>query len=311
MRIECAQTREVKASPEGAGITQGLIHTMPNQNPSYFHLHLVSDATGETLSTIAKAAAVQYARMRPIEHMHALVRSRRQIDRALQEIEQAPGIVLYTVVNRELSQVLEARCKELNVPCVHVLQSVMQVFESYLGLPQTPTVGGQHVLDADYFKRIEALNFTMAHDDGRLPEDLDAADIIILGISRTSKTPTSIYLANRGYKTTNLPLVPGIAVPESLSKPTKAFIVGLVASPERIAEIRRNRVMLLADRNLDDYVDRERIAAEILHSRRLCQSHRWPVIDVTRRSIEETAATILKMLHDRDDRARAGEEESQ
>lgn len=293
-----------------AGIIQGLIHTMPNQNPSYFHLHLVSDATGETLSTIAKAAAVQYARMRPIEHMHALVRSRRQIDRALQEIEQAPGIVLYTIINPELTQVLEARCKELNLPCVHVLKSVMQVFESYLGLPQTPTVGGQHVLDADYFKRIEALNFTMAHDDGRLPEDLDAADIVILGISRTSKTPTSIYLANRGFKTTNLPLVPGIALPECLSKPTKAFIVGLVASPERIAEIRRNRVMLLADRNLEDYVDRERIAAEILHSRRLCQSHRWPVIDVTRRSIEETAATILKMLNDRDDRARAGEEES-
>lgn len=283
---------------------------MPNENPSYFHLHLVSDATGETLSTIAKAAAVQYARMRPIEHMHALIRSKRQIERALQEIEQAPGIVLYTIVNKELSQALESRCRELKIPCVHVLQSVMQVFESYLGLPQTPTVGGQHVLDAEYFKRIEALNFSMAHDDGRLPDDLDTADIIILGISRTSKTPTSIYLANRGYKTTNLPLVPGIALPEALLRPTSAFIVGLVASPERIAEIRRNRVMLLADRNLEDYVDRERIGAEILHSRRLCQSHGWPVIDVTRRSIEETAATILKMLNDRDDRARAGEEES-
>jgi [pyruvate, water dikinase]-phosphate phosphotransferase / [pyruvate, water dikinase] kinase len=281
---------------------------MPNENPSYFHLHLVSDATGETLSTIAKAAAVQYARMRPIEHMHALIRSRRQIDRALQEIEQAPGIVLYTVVNKELSEALETRCKELNVPCVYVLAPVMQVFESYLGLPQTPTVGGQHVLDAAYFKRIEALNFTMAHDDGKLPDDLNTADILVLGISRTSKTPTSIYLANRGYKTANLPLVPGIELPETLSKPTTAFIVGLVASPERIAEIRRNRVMLMADRNLDDYVDRERIAAEILHSRRLCHQHGWPVIDVTRRSIEETSATILKMLHDREERARTREE---
>ena len=283
---------------------------MPNENPSYFHLHLVSDATGETLSTIGKAAAVQYARMRPIEHMHSLVRSKRQLVRALQEIEQAPGIVLYTIVNRELAQALEARCKELTVPCVHVLLPIMQVFESYLGLPQTPTVGGQHVLDAEYFKRIEALNFSMAHDDGKLPDDLNTADILILGISRTSKTPTSIYLANRGYKTANLPLVPGIALPETLMKPTSAFIVGLVASPERIAEIRRNRVMLLADRNLEDYVDRERITAEILHSRRLCQLHRWPVIDVTRRSIEETAATILKMLHDREERAREGQEES-
>ena len=281
---------------------------MPNQNPSYFHLHLVSDATGETLSTIAKAASVQYQLMRPIEHMHALVRSKRQLDRTLQEIEQSPGIVLYTVVNRDLSQALETRCKELNIPCVHVLLPIMQVFESYLGLPQTPTVGGQHVLDADYFKRIEALNFSMAHDDGRLPDDLDTADIIILGISRTSKTPTSIYLANRGYKTTNLPLVPGIPLPDSLLKPTKAFLVGLVATAERIAEIRRNRVMLLADRNLDEYVDRERIAAEILHSRRLCHAHGWPVIDVTRRSIEETAATILKMLPDREERQRATEE---
>jgi hypothetical protein len=273
---------------------------MANLTPSYFHLHLVSDATGETLSTIAKAAAVQYAEVRPIEHMHSLVRSKRQLDRVLQEIESAPGIVLYTVINKDLAQQLEVRCKELNLPCVHVLRPVMQVFESYLGAPQTPTVGGQHVLDQSYFKRIDALNFIMAHDDGKLPDDLDTADIIILGISRTSKTPTSIYLANRGFKTANLPLVPGIPLPEALMKPTTAFVVGLVASPERIAEIRRNRVMLLSDRNLEDYVDRNQIAEEVAYSRRLCNSHGWPVIDVTRRSIEETAATILKLYHDRE-----------
>jgi hypothetical protein len=278
----------------------GFHQQMPNQSPSYFHIHLVSDATGETLSTIAKAAAVQYARIRPIEHMHALVRSKKQLDRVLQEVEQAPGIVLYTIVNQELGLQLEARCRDLNVPCVHVLRPVMQVFESYLGAPQTPTVGGQHVLDASYFKRIDALNFTMAHDDGRLPDDLDTADIIILGISRTSKTPTSIYLANRGFKTANLPLVPGIPLPDNLLQPTKAFIVGLTATPDRISEIRRNRVMMLADRNLADYVDREQIAAEIQFSKRLCQTHSWPIIDVTRRSIEETAATILKLYHDRE-----------
>lgn len=268
--------------------------------PSYFHLHLVSDATGETLTTIAKAAAVQYSQMRAIEHVHPLVRTSRQLRRVLQEIEQAPGIVLYTIVNAALSVELEDRCRELGVPCLHVLQPIMQVLESYLGAPRTPTVAGQHVLDADYFRRIDALNFTMAHDDGRLPDNLSDADIVILGISRTSKTPTSIYLAQRGYKTTNLPLVPSIPLPPAFDKPHDAFVVCLVASPERVAEVRRNRAMLMSDRDLDDYVDRGRIASEIAHSRKLCAKHGWPVIDVTRRSIEETAATIIRLKHDRE-----------
>ncbi len=275
--------------------------------PSFFHLHLVSDSTGETLTTIAKAASVQYALVRPIEHVHPLVRTARQLKRVLQEIEQTPGIVLYTITNRELSEELERRCSELKIPCLAVLQPIMQVLESYLGAPRTPTVAGQHVLDADYFRRIDALNFTMAHDDGHLPEDLNDADIIVLGISRTSKTPTSIYLAQRGYKTANLPLVPSLPLPERLTKPHKAFVVCLVASPDRIAEVRRHRAMMLADRNLGDYVDRDRIAAEIAYSRKICAQNRWPVIDVTRRSVEELAATILKLLHDRD----AGMEEVQ
>lgn len=272
---------------------------MPHTPPSYFHLHLVSDATGETLTTIAKAAAVQYAQVRPIEHMHPLVRTSRQLKRVLQEIEQAPGIVLYTIINKDLMEELERRCRELKVPCLHVLQPIMQVFESYLGAPQTPNVAGQHVLDADYFRRIDALNFTMAHDDGRLPDDLNTADIILLGISRTSKTPTSIYLAQRGYKTANLPLVPSLPLPEALTGPHSAFVVCLVASPERIAEIRRNRALLMSDRDLDDYVDRSRIAGEIAYSRKICAQHGWPVIDVTRKSIEESAATIIRLLQDR------------
>lgn len=272
---------------------------MPHPLPSYFHLHLVSDATGETLTTIAKASAVQYSVVRPIEHVHPLVRTPRQLKRVLQEIEQAPGIVLYTIVNKDLTDELERRCRELNVPCLHVLKPIMQVFESYLGAPQTPTVAGQHVLDADYFRRIDALNFTMAHDDGRLPQDLSQADIIVLGISRTSKTPTSIYLAQRGYKTANVPIVPSIPLPAALTEPHTAFIVCLVASADRIAEIRRNRALMLSDRDLDDYVDRGRIAAEIAYSRKICAKHGWPLIDVTRRSIEESAATIIKLLHDR------------
>ncbi len=267
--------------------------------PSYFHLHLVSDATGETLTTIAKAASVQYSQFRPIEHVHPLVRTRRQVDRVLQEVEQAPGVVLYTVVNEDLAQVIEARCAELNLPCLAVLQPIMQVFESYLGAPKTPTVAGQHVLDADYFRRIDALNFTMAHDDGQLPDDLNRADIVILGISRTSKTPTSIYLAQRGYKTANVPIVPEIPLPPALTEPHSAFIVCLIAQADRIAEVRRNRAMVLGDRDLKEYVDRDRILAEIAFTRRTCAKNGWPVIDVTRRSIEETAATIIKLLHDR------------
>jgi [pyruvate, water dikinase]-phosphate phosphotransferase / [pyruvate, water dikinase] kinase len=273
---------------------------MAHSQPSYFHLHLVSDSTGETLTTIAKAASVQYAQIRPIEHVHPLVRNARQLKRVMQEIEQAPGIVLYTIVNLDLISELELKCKELKVPCLAVLQPIMQVFESYLGAPKTPRVAGQHVLDADYFRRIDALNFTMAHDDGRLPEDLNDADIILLGISRTSKTPTSIYLAQRGYKTANVPLVPSLPFPEQIAEQHSAFVVCLIASPDRIAEVRRNRALLMADRDLDDYVDRSRIASEITYTRKLCAKHGWPIIDVTRRSVEETAATIIRLIQDRD-----------
>ena len=275
---------------------------------SFFHLHLVSDSTGETLTTIAKAASVQYPQIRAIEHVYPLVRTRRQLERVLQEVKSAPGIVLYTVVNTELTAQLEDACRELKVPSFHVLEPIMAVFESYLGAPQSPVVAGQHTLDANYFRRIDALNFTMAHDDGQLPSDLNMADILILGISRTSKTPTSIYLAQRGYKTTNLPIVPSVPLPKQILEPHSAFTVGLVASADRIAEIRRNRVRFLADRNLDDYVNREQIVQEINHSRRLCKQNGWPVIDVTRRSIEETAATIIRLYTDREARMAAEEE---
>ena len=177
---------------------------------------------------------------------------------------------------------------------------MLQVFESYLGMAATPMVGGQHVLDADYFRRIEALNFSMLHDDGHLPEDLNDADIILLGISRTSKTPTSIYLANRGYKTANVPLVPGMALPPQLEQPSRAFMVALVASPERISQVRQNRVIEQAHGHLEEYVDRDAIAAEIAQTRQLCARHGWPIIDVTRRSIEETAAGIIRLYHDRE-----------
>ncbi|MGC1710132.1 MAG: pyruvate, water dikinase regulatory protein [Methyloceanibacter sp.] len=265
-----------------------------------FHLHMISDSTGETLTAIAKAVRVQYAQVRAIEHLHPLVRSRRELDRVLKDVETAPGIVLYTLFNRDLAEELEKSCKRLNVPCVPALQPILKVFESYLGTPSTPTVGGQHVLDADYFRRIEALNFTMLHDDGHLPANLNDADIILLGISRTSKTPTSIYLANRGFKTANVPLVTGVPLPPQLEVPTRAFVVALVASAERISQVRQNRVIEQSHSHLEDYVDRDAIAAEIAQTRQLCARYGWPIIDVTRRSIEETAAAIIRLYSDRE-----------
>jgi regulator of PEP synthase PpsR (kinase-PPPase family) len=273
---------------------------MPTRTSSYFHLHLVSDATGETLITVARAAAAQYATVSPIEHIYPLVRSAKQLDRVLAEIEAAPGIVLYTLLDRELTDRLEKKCQDLGLPILSILGPVLRLFQAYLGAETTPRVGAQHTLNAEYFKRIDALNYTMLHDDGQHVDDLEHADVVLVGISRTSKTPTSIYLANRGVKTGNVPLVPGMPVPPSLEQLRQPLVVGLFASPERIVQIRQNRLLgLKAQRDDHLYVDRNAVAEEIAFSRRLCAKHNWPLIDVTRRSIEETAAAVLRLLSDR------------
>lgn len=273
---------------------------MPQRSPSYFHLHLVSDSTGETLTTVAHAATAQYANISPIEHVYPLIRTQKQLDRVLSEIEEAPGIVLYTLLDDELIERLEKKCAELSVPCRSILGPVLRVFQSYLGATTTPRVGAQHTLNAEYFKRIDALNYTMLHDDGQHIDDLEQADVVLVGISRTSKTPTSIYLANRGVKTGNYPLVPGVPVPPQLETLTKPLVVGLFASPERIVQIRQNRLLgLRAHQDDASYIDKQSVADEITFSRKLCARHNWPLIDVTRRSIEETAAAILQLLSEK------------
>lgn len=267
-----------------------------NTKSNFFHLHLISDSTGETLITVARAAAAQYETIEPIEHVHPLVRTDRHLDKALVEIEQFPGIVLYTLVNQDLSARLERYCRDLGLPCVSVLAPVLDIFRSFLNVTETYRAGAQHSLDADYFKRIEAMNFTMAHDDGQLPHELDDADVVILGVSRTSKTPTSIYLANRGVKVANIPIVPEIPPPQALFSVRRPLVVGLIASPDRIAQIRENRVLAMGSRTFDTaYVDRPSIAGELATMRRLCSDNDWPIIDVTRRSIEETAAAIIAL----------------
>jgi [pyruvate, water dikinase]-phosphate phosphotransferase / [pyruvate, water dikinase] kinase len=273
-------------------------------NESYFHLHLVSDATGETLINVGRAACAQYANVLPIEHVYPLVRSMKQLERVLIDIENNPGIVLYTLVDKEVRERLKVRCRELGVPFLSVLAPVVQMFQSYLGGEPQPRVGGQHALDATYFKRIDALNFTVMHDDGHMTDDLELADVVLLGVSRTSKTPTSIYLANRGIKTANIPLVPNVPLPPGLERLKKPLIVGLVASAERIVEIRQNRLLgLNAASPNTAYVDREAVSEELALSRRLCARHGWPLIDVSRRSIEETAAAIIGHLSERRRRA--------
>jgi regulator of PEP synthase PpsR (kinase-PPPase family) len=265
---------------------------------SYFHLHLVSDSTGETLIAASRAAAAQYQGVASIEHVYPLVRTPSQLDRIIGEIENAPGIVLFTLVDPDLSQRLEASCEASGSPCLSVLGPILTLFKSYLGQSSTPRAGAQHMLNADYFKRIDALNFSMMNDDGQLPENLDHADIVLLGVSRTSKTPTSIYLANRGYKTANVPVVPYVPLPHALESLRRPLIVGLIASPERIIQIRQNRLLSLNAHPQTEYVDRVAVAEEIAASRRLFAEKGWPTIDVTRRSIEETAAAILDLFRE-------------
>jgi [pyruvate, water dikinase]-phosphate phosphotransferase / [pyruvate, water dikinase] kinase len=271
-----------------------------HKSESFFHLHLISDATGETLLAVGRAAAAQYATVSSIEHVFPLIRTQKQLNHALSEVEANPGIVLYTLVDKDLSAHLETRCRELGLPCLSILGPVLGLFQNYLGAETTPRVGGQHTLNADYFRRIDALNFTMVHDDGQHTEDLEQADVILVGVSRTSKTPTSIYLANRGIKTANIPLVPGIDPPPQLATIAKPLVVGLYGSPERIVQIRQNRLLTLNAQQTDSaYIDRQAVSEEIAASRRLCAQHGWPSIDVSRRSIEETAAAVIALLQGR------------
>jgi [pyruvate, water dikinase]-phosphate phosphotransferase / [pyruvate, water dikinase] kinase len=299
-RVDCGLALGPRPWPSPQKFTIYPVVVMAQRASSYFHLHLVSDATGETLTTVARAATAQYTKVSAVEHVYPLVRTQKQLDRVLAEIEESPGIVLYTLLDDELLQRLENHCRELSLPCLSILGPVLQLLQSYLGTETSHRVGAQHTLNADYFKRIDALNYTMLHDDGQHLEDLEEADVVLVGVSRTSKTPTSIYLANRGVKTGNVPVVPGVEVSRHVEKLSRPLVVGLYASPERIVQIRQNRLLgLRAHHDGDQYIDRKAVAEEVAFSRKLCARHNWPSIDVTRRSIEETAAAVMSFLAER------------
>jgi len=263
-----------------------------------FHLHLVSDATGETIHSVARACIAQFEGVEPNEHHWTLVRTTGHVDKVLASVSENPGVVMFTIVNEPLRRALEEGCRRLGVPCIPVLDPVMGALASYLGIESRGEAGRQHVLDSEYFERIDAMTFALNHDDGQGLWNLHNADVILVGVSRSSKTPTSMYLANRGLKVGNVPLVPGVTPPAELFAAAKTggpLVIGLTKTPERLIQLRRNRLRQLAQEDDTDYVDPEVVKEEVATARRLFATNGWPVIDVTRRSIEETAAAILQL----------------
>jgi len=276
---------------------------------TYFHVHLVSDSTGETLNALARAVCARFTNVLPIEHIYALVRSARQLERALEEIANAPGVVLHTIIDPALRGDLEAGCQKMDMPCIAALDPLVSALSRYLGAPLSTQVGAQYALDADYFNRMDALNYALAHDDGQGGQDLERADVVLVGVSRTSKTPTCIYLAHRGVRAANVPLVPSAEVPQRLRDLKGIPVVGLTVSPDRLIDIRRNRLKSLNEQRESTYVDADAVRHEIIQARRLFERQGWPVIDVTRRSIEETAATVIQMMDAWHERRRKAEPE--
>lgn len=276
----------------------GLLHNR-KESLQRLHLHLVSDSTGETLEMIAKAALAQFEGAEVVRHFWPMVRSRQHLDRIVPELTAHPGLVLYTLVNEETRRRLEEHCVHLSLPAVPVLDEVTAALETALGQEAHGRPGRQHLMDEAYFSRVEAIQFTIAHDDGIGWEDWEEADIVLAGVSRSSKTPTSIYLANRGYKVANIPLVVESPPPKALFELRHPLVVGLTNAPERLVQIRRNRLLTLNETASTDYVDAERVKAEVAFARRMFADRGWPVIDVTRRSIEETAAAIIRLVGER------------
>ena len=251
------------------------------------------------MHSVARACLVQFDAAQAIEHNWSMVRTQAQLDRVIAGVEANPGIVLYTLVNDALRQALQDACRKLGVTMIPVLDPVLGAMAAFLGHKSRGLPGKQHLLDSEYFARIDAMTFAINHDDGQSTWGIDDSDVCLVGVSRTSKTPTSLYLANRGIKTANVPFVPGVPLPPELLSATKPLIVGLTNDPERLIQLRRNRLSMLDHNDETDYTDIEAVKSEVREARRVFVQHRWPVIDVTRRSIEETAAAIHRLLEQR------------
>ena len=286
--------------PLAVPVIPAILSAMPDHR---INLHLVSDATGETLNAIARATTVQFEHTEIVYHRWSLIRTRFQLHRVMEGIEHEPGPVLSTLVDRALRAELETTCRRLDVPVVNVLDPVMNLLQEYAGEEAAARPGRQYALNADYFRRIDAMHYVLAHDDGQAQPGLAEADVVLVGVSRSSKTPTCFYLANRGIKAANVPLVPSLPEPPSLET-IECPVIGLTLEADALIEIRRHRLRLIAAGNAvaiarqssGGYIDEDAVKAELLWARRLCNRRGWPVIDVTRRSIEETAATVLQLM---------------
>jgi regulator of PEP synthase PpsR (kinase-PPPase family) len=260
-----------------------------------FHLHLVSDATGETAITVARGAVAQFTEVEAVEHLWSLVRTRDQLTRVLASVAANPGVVMFTLVDVELRQALQDGCRELEIPCIPLLDAAITALSQYLGVESRNLPGGQHVMDDHYQGRIDAMNFTLLHDDGQASGSLEEADIVLVGVSRSSKTPTCFYLANRGFKTANVPVVPGCPIPPELEGLKNPLVVGLTCGAGQLVDIRRSRLRMIGQDEETEYVDPISVRDEVKYARRLFSKTGWPVIDVTHRSIEETAAAVLQL----------------
>lgn len=267
--------------------------------PTTQHLYLISDATGETVQGIARACTVQFEDVEVVEHVWSMVRTERALETVLDELRDQPGLVMFTLLDQTLQTTLVDFCVHRGINCISVLEPFIDAMAKHFNAESRAVPGRQHELDDDYFRRIEAMNFVMAHDDGQAMADLEEADVILVGVSRTSKTPTCIYLANRGIKAANVPLVPEVPLPEALFNGVRGLIVGLTEDPRRLVEIRRTRLKLHAEDRDTAYTDIESVKQEVLNARRMFTQNGWPVFDVTRRSIEETAAAIIQLLRNR------------
>jgi hypothetical protein len=262
-----------------------------------FDLYLISDSTGETVCNIARAVTAQFVNVETTEHVWSLIRTKAQLEKVIHAIEKKPGVVMFTIVEKELAEMLKLHCHRLSIPCIPVLSRAIADLSAYLNMKATPQPGRQHELDDSYFTRVEAVNFAISHDDGQTSWDIDEADIVLVGVSRTSKSPTCMYLAHRGYRTANIPYILGCDLPYDLSKLKKPLVVALTISCERLVQIRKSRVLALNSEENSEYTNIEIVRQELEEAKKFFIKNKWPIIDVTRKSVEETAALVIQYHH--------------
>jgi regulator of PEP synthase PpsR (kinase-PPPase family) len=266
------------------------------EKPKTFHIHMISDSTGETVNSVMRSVMSQFDDVEVEEHTWSLVRTKGHLERVIEAITAEPGPVLFTIIDAELQSMLMTFCRKNRLPCIPILHRATKELQLFFGVKAKAKVGSQYELDEEYFEKMDAIHYTLAHDDGQETETLEEADIVLVGPSRTSKTPTCVYLSNRGISAANVPIVKGVPLPENLFTLKNPFVVGLIISPERLVQIRKSRLLSLNEASETEYVNEEIIEDEIREARKLYAQNKWPVIDVSRKSVEEVCAQIVQLF---------------